>query len=187
MKNYKELIKKNVVDRFVTKNNSLIKTTNSDISDFSFEGVFTICKVVDIYDADTVRVIFHHNNKIIKLKIRLSGCDASEMFPKKKDIERKHLDRKDEMKKARIARNRMVQLVTSVDIKLDDYKYDKKDIKRITEMISLNEKLIYIQCLNYGKYGRVLGTLYLDKEKKQCVNNILLEECHAVVYNGGSR
>ena len=35
--------------------------TNKDIEDFSFNNLERICKIVDIYDADTVRAVFYLN------------------------------------------------------------------------------------------------------------------------------
>jgi len=39
-----------------------------------------------------------------------------------------------------------------------------------------------------GKYGRVLGTLHIEIEDKECcINNKLIEMGHAVEYHGGKR
>ena len=160
----------------------LKNSTNDSISDFSLCGLHTLCKVVDIYDADTFRVVFfkHKDDKEpMKLKVRAAGCNAAEMYPLKS-----HPNRKEEMKKARLARNRLVQLVTDVKIDVENIQYSKEEI---SDMLSDNKKLVYIEFGKFDKYGRVLGTLYLDENKENSVNQMLITENHAVSYNGGKR
>ena len=53
--------------------------------------------------------------------------------------------------------------------------------------------MIQLKSHGVGKYGRCLGVLYIDvvdgKEKMtlESVNELLIKEGHAVVYNGGKR
>ena len=53
--------------------------------------------------------------------------------------------------------------------------------------------IIQLKSHGVGKYGRCLGELYIDvvdgKEKMtlESVNELLIKEGHAVVYNGGKR
>jgi len=162
----------------------LKNSTNDSIPDFSLCGLYTLCKVVDVYDADTFRVVFFKNKddkEPIKLKVRAAGCNAAEMYPLKS-----HPNRKEEMKRARLARNRLVQIIISPDVKIDvdniEYTNDQ-----ISEMLSNNKKLVYIEFCKFDKYGRVLGTLYLDENKENSINQILIDENHAVSYSGGKR
>jgi hypothetical protein len=97
---------------------------------------------------------------------------------------RSHPERKEEMRKARVARNRLVQLITKVDIDINNIQYSNKDIDKILDE---NKNLVYIEFGKFDKYGRVLGTLYLDENKDTSVNQMLIDENHAVVYNGGKR
>ena len=48
---------------------------------FTLEGQTKICKVVDIYDGDTCRVVFNHNGCINKWNVRMNGYDSPEMRP----------------------------------------------------------------------------------------------------------
>lgn len=163
----------------------LENATNENVSEFSVDGLFTLCKVVDIYDADTFRVVFFKSADYkdpMKLKVRAGGCNASEMYPLKT-----HEHREEEMKNARIARNRLLQLVTDVkdsEIDISNIEYGNKEID---ELLNENKKLVYIEFNKQDKYGRFLGTLYLDSEKKHSVNQILIDENHAVSYDGGKR
>ena len=48
---------------------------------FTFEGVLTLAKVVDVYDGDTITVVFMHENRPVKYHMRMSGYDSPEMRP----------------------------------------------------------------------------------------------------------
>lgn len=54
-----------------------------DIPYFSFENIFTQCKVVNVYDGDTISIIFYYNDKPIKVHFRMFGYDCPEMKPNK--------------------------------------------------------------------------------------------------------
>lgn len=162
--------------------NTLKNFSNNDVPDFSLENIDTLCKVVDIYDADTFRVIFFKNKgdlEPMKVKVRAAGFNAAEMYPLKS-----HPNREEEMKKARLARNRLFQLVTDVEIEIKNIKYTNKEIDNL---ILNNKKLVYIKFGKFDKYGRVLGTLYTDENKQLSINQILINENHAVAYDGGKR
>ena len=53
-------------------------TNNDDIPWLSLEGVECECKVIDVYDADTITVAIPFHNKIYKVKCRLLGIDSAE-------------------------------------------------------------------------------------------------------------
>lgn len=50
---------------------------------FNFNDQIKIAKVIDIYDGDTITVIFDIDDKFYKYKIRLFGIDSPEMKPSK--------------------------------------------------------------------------------------------------------
>ena len=43
-------------------------------------------------------------------------------------------------------------------------------------------KMVLLECLGYDKYGRILGKVYLDNEKSQCINDIIVSTGNAVAY-----
>ena len=49
-----------------------------DIPWLSLEGVECECKVIDVYDADTITVAIPFHNKVYKVKCRLLGIDSAE-------------------------------------------------------------------------------------------------------------
>ena len=160
----------------------LKSSTTENIPDFSFCGICALCKVVDVYDADTFRVVFFRNKEdkeLMKVKVRAAGCNAAEIYPLKT-----HPNRKEEMRKARLARNRLLELVTDVKVDTQNINYKKDDIEN---MLSENKKLVYIKFGKFDKYGRVLGTLYSNENEETSINQLLISENHAVAYSGGKR
>ena len=91
----------------MSKLDKLRGLTDNDIGEFSLEGRKTVGKVVDIYDADTCKIIFGLDNVIVKFNCRLSGIDTPELKPLRskpnRDIEKRAAQR---------ARNRLIQLST---------------------------------------------------------------------------
>ena len=65
--------------------------------------------------------------------------------------------------------------------------------ERLTEMLDGAANCFELESQELGKYGRVLGRLLIDKIAgkdvitKVCVNDCLVQEGHAVEYNGGKR
>jgi endonuclease YncB( thermonuclease family) len=61
----------------------LEKESFDDLKVFTLKGLVTKCKVVDIYDGDTVTLCFFENDRPIKRKFRMHGFDAPEVKPMK--------------------------------------------------------------------------------------------------------
>ena len=55
-----------------------------------------------------------------------------------------------------------------------------------TEYLEKNNGLFTIQSYGVGKYGRVLAEIFVKGEKKS-LNQLLLENGHAYVYEGGKK
>ena len=71
----------NTLDEYHTadlQNNSFSK-----LQKFTYNGKITKCKVTDVYDGDTVTIVFYDNDKPIKDSFRMFGYDAPEMKPLK--------------------------------------------------------------------------------------------------------
>ena len=61
--------------------------------------------------------------------------------------------------------------------------------KELLEKVSEKSGYFRLKSYGVGKYGRVLGELFImDKENNQInINNKLIEEGHAYVYEGGKK
>lgn len=73
-------------------NTILSQSTNENTKWLSLEGIFCECKVVSVYDADTVTIALQWNNDIYKVKCRLLGIDSAEKRTKNKDEKKVALD-----------------------------------------------------------------------------------------------
>ena len=52
---------------------------------FNFDGEEKICKVVKVYDGDTIHVVFLFNKQMTRWTVRMTGYDSPEMKSKNKD------------------------------------------------------------------------------------------------------
>lgn len=166
-----EFIKKYFLScTFINKNNDknnvevekLKCIDHTKIPLFSFKNKVIIARIVDVYDGDTCTLLFEYNGEIMKYKCRAMGYDCAEMKPKKDDPTR------DEQKKlAQAARSRFIELIGGID------------------------SIIKVKCLEFDKYGRILGYFYKinddDIEKAESVNSIMIKEGHGKPYDGGTK
>ena len=123
---------------------------------FTLKNAFKICKIVDVYDGDTVRGVFEHNGEYNKWTIRMYGYDSPEMRPSKKLENRDKI--KEEAKKSR------------------DYLRSK-----------ILDKTIFLHCLDFDKYGRVLANIYLDELGEKTLNDHMVEMNYGYAYFGGTK
>ena len=65
----------------------------------------------------------------------------------------------------------------------------KKRTKELLEEVSSKSGLFRLKSYGVGKYGRVLADIFIqDKEGKEiCINQQLITEGHAYVYDGGKK
>ena len=133
-----------------------LNTFDKKTPKFSLKNTCKICRIVDVYDGDTVRGVFEHNGKYNKWTIRMYGYDSPEMRPSRK------LENRDEIK--------------ANAIKSRDY----------LKGLILN-KNIYLHCLDFDKYGRVLGNIYIDELGSQSVNDHMVAENYGYSYFGGTK
>jgi endonuclease YncB( thermonuclease family) len=153
----------------------LSKCTIEDVPEFSLNGIKTIGKVVDVYDGDTCKIILVNGDVLLRFNCRLKFLDTPEMKPLKNKPNREL-----EITNAIKCRNKLIQLTTSCEIKLDD-KLTKSQIKNL---LNTNNKVIKIQCHEFDKYGRLLVELFIGDKT---ANNILIDEGYANLYNGGTK
>jgi endonuclease YncB( thermonuclease family) len=130
-----------------------LKLATEDTPEFSLEGVDTLCKVVDVYDGDTIKIVFYYKEELFKWTVRLWGINTPEMRPSLKLENRKEI-----IRQAKEARDFVINHCNNVD------------------------NLVYIKCLGNDKYGRLLGHIYLDKDYTVSINDLLIKNNHAVEY-----
>ncbi len=129
----------------------------STVRNFSFDGIITDCKVINIKDADTIKVIMNINNNVNIYNIRMYGYDA----PSTKSKSSKS-SRKDSTTGLR-ARVFLANLITSCGSKLNE-KMRSKEINKI--IVKDNNKIVKIHLMNFDKYDEIYARIYLDEYKK---------------------
>ena len=125
---------------------------------FSLEGKTKLCRVVDIYDGDTCKVVFKLNRKIYRWNVRMEGYDSPEIRISKKDP-----NREEKKQKAKNAKEFLIDLIMNKD------------------------QLVYIKCGKFDKYGRLLGKIYQNKDDTISVNDKMISNNHGYPYIGGTK
>jgi endonuclease YncB( thermonuclease family) len=131
----------------------------------SINGLKCYGRLIDVYDGDTVKVILPTFNSYYKFTIRLNGIDTCEIKSKDKILQDNGIK----------ARDRVLELLTN------NKKNTKKDIKNLLES---DVFLVWVECFDNDKYGRILANIYKDKNETKSISEILLEEKLAYSYEG---
>ena len=116
-------------------------------------------KLERVVDGDTIDALIDVGFDIwIKKRIRYSGIDTWESRTRDLEEKAKGLEAK--------ARN-----------------------KELLMEVSLKPGYFRLKSFGVGKYGRVLGEIYIQDSNKNtiCINNQLINEGHAYIYEGGKK
>ena len=135
---------------------------DNTIDKLSFKGETITGKCVNVYDGDTVKIVFPINNKLYKWNCRLSGVDTPEL--RTKNLKEKKLGYKvrDELRTKIL--NKMVL------IKCDNF--DKYG--RLLVDIYLKEPIQF-------------GGSNENKNSNMSINSWLVENKYAFKYDGGTK
>lgn len=134
------------------------------IKKFSFNGMTFRCRVIRVYDGDTITCVINYNNDFYKIPVRLDGIDTSEKTSSNTILRVKALE----------SRTRLVDLldfgtskcciVTIVCKEFDKYGrtladvYSDKSGQESVQTILIREKLAYM----YGGNKKMTETEQLD-------------------------
>ena len=134
----------------------------------------TVVRVVDIYDGDRCTIVMKLNNEYNKFTVRLNGIDTCEMKSKSSDNK----------KKAYLARDRLLNLVTNLPSVQESLPR-----KNVRELLNRDVYLVNICITGTDKYGRLLGDLYSleDNTKTISYSSVLIREKLAYAYDGGTK
>jgi hypothetical protein len=81
------------------------------------------------------------------------------------------------------ARNRLLELITKQPI--DPLVINTK--KHIDDLLNKEVYLVYVHCLEFEKFGRVLAHLYEDETSTKSYEDVLVEEKLAYRYMGDTK
>jgi endonuclease YncB( thermonuclease family) len=130
------------------------------ICEFNFKGFNGWCRVMSVYDGDTMTLAIPFEGKVYKHSVRLEGIDTPEMRGNDKHM-------------AVMARDRLIQLITNI-------KHASNDL------FTRELYLVWFECSGFDKYKRLLGNVFMDPN--QCsVTDILITEGHGKSYDGGKK
>lgn len=132
----------------------LLSKTNLDTPKFSLKGKKCYCKVVKVYDGDTITVNLLLHNKFSQFNIRMFGYDSPE-------LRTKNLVEKEKGFEAQFFLEEL-----------------------------LKNKIVFIVCDDFDKYGRLLGNVYVSKKDYKLgksVNDLMISSGHGVPYFGGTK
>lgn len=179
----------------MSKHTLLESVTYDMLPDYELNGIFD-CKIVRVFDGDTFHAAIDLEGKIYRVQCRLKDIDTPE-------IPRAHIDAMTPVSiKAFRARDRLIELVTNVDIRslLDTnesfYNTSGLEMPSLSDMDmqskidESNSLVLYDSLILEGrdKYGRALATLLVGGDsscknsEKDSVNDILVKEGHAITY-----
>ena len=125
---------------------------------FSFNGQSFIGMATNVYDGDTLSIIFVYNGKPIKYRCRALGYDSPEIKPSLSNP------------------NREQEKLLAIAAK-----------KRFIDLLSKSpDKNVFIKCHEFDKYGRLLVEIW-NQVDSQSINSIMVAEGHGKVYSGGKK
>jgi endonuclease YncB( thermonuclease family) len=148
------------------------KNYNISVPFFTLSGIRTVARLVDVYDGDTVTCIFPIlKDNYYKFNLRLMGIDTAEL--KNHDISQKQ--------KALEARHLILtSCCDTYNLNVDCSRHD------IQNYLKENNILVWIECFDFDKYGRVLANVYKELDSMS-LSELLLNAKLAYAYDGGKK
>jgi len=151
---------------------------------FTLNNINTYGRLVDIIDGDSLSIILPIYNDYFKFNVRLNGIDTSELHSHKEEL--KHF--------AENAKNELVKLIIKTDnlTKMDSLiKTDNLTKHEVQEILDNKLIVVWVECLEFDKYGRLLANVYCFNEDTNeydiSLSEYLLNNKFAYMYNGGKK
>ena len=148
------------------------KYFNNDTPIFTMNGMNTFARVVNVIDGDTLSLVIPLFDKYFKFSVRIYGIDTCEIHSNDTEIKDKGLK----------AKYRVIEILSKKDV---------KDVlcisrKQIIDLFNNNMSIVWIECLDFDKYGRLLANVFFDNKTKS-IADILVSEKLAYRYDGGTK
>ena len=139
---------------------------------FSLNGINTYARLVDVYDGDTVTCVIPLFNNYYKFHVRIFNLDTCELRSKNEELKNR----------AFLARKKVLDTICENN-NLELY-CCKKDIQHY---LVENNIIVWLECLTFDKYGRLLANVYKKDDKTTSLSSILIN-CHlGYPYSGGTK
>ena len=122
---------------------------------FDYSGLKVKAKVVDVYDGDTITIVFRYRGELQQHNCRMIGYNSPELRPSRKMVNRER-----EIEAAKKARAKLKELVGF-----------KEGSKKLVDV-----------CLNkFDSFGRILVDVYVNESY---INELMIVHGYGVPYNG---
>ena len=147
---------------------------NNTTPQFSLNGQKLWGRVVSLYDGDTLTISLNVFTGIYKFSVRMNGIDTCEI--KSKNEKNKEL--------ACFARSRLLSLITGKDVSEMSVLNDRR---KINNFLNKGMYFVWVECLDFDKYGRLLANIYKNENSSECFSQILIKEKLAYEYKGDTK
>ena len=139
----------------------LKQATFDNTPTYSLKGIRTRCKVVEVYDGDTLWIVISLHGSLYKYKIRMLGYDSPEMKPLLSQANRDL-----EIQAAVRAKEHLIGLLNGKEVVVEFMEYDK-----------------------YGRplaklYTYVSGYGCIGSNDDVCINDQMVQDGHGKIVDG---
>ena len=152
-----------------------LSCSDCNVPEFSLNGLSCWGKIVYVYDGDTVHIVINFNNSLTKFNCRLYGIDTKEMKstnPADKELAIKARD----------------FLLSKLNVTNYLNNTSTKNTKNnIRDLCSESRKLVWVNCLEFDKYGRLLVEIKDTPTSEKSYGQELIDLGLAVPYFGGHK
>jgi endonuclease YncB( thermonuclease family) len=139
---------------------SYFNHSSQDIKELDFKGFRGWCRVLSVYDGDTMTLAIPFQGRPYKFSVRMEGIDTPEI-------------KGDDKERALEARDRLIELITG-----------KRNAGK--EVFKNSVYLVWFECSGFDKYRRLLGKVYSAPSKTN-FTDVLIAEKHGYAYYGGTK
>ena len=149
---------------------------NYDVStkEFTLNGLHTFARVVNVIDGDTIVCIIPLFDHYFKFSIRLNGIDTYEIRSKNPKLKYVALQ----------AKYKLLNLVMNKNDDIVPVNYTSNEI---INMLKEHIYIVWLECINFDKYGRVLADVKLTQNDKHTFSTIMINSNLAYRYNGHTK
>lgn len=142
---------------------------------FTLAGKKGWARVVDVYDGDTVTLVFYVFDGYYRFSARMYGIDTAEM--RGGTAGSKEL--------AAAARARLVDMVTGGSLSKD--KVATMNRSELRRALCKDACIVYVECLDFDKYGRLLVKIRVNPEACDTCTDVLIREGLGYAYYGATK
>lgn len=157
------------------QNDNSLMCSTCDVPEFSLNGLSCWAKIVYVYDGDTVHIVINFNHSLTKFNCRLFGIDTKEM---------KSTNSNDKDYAIQARNHLLSKILDSTNTNTNLNNINKNNIK---ELCANSKKLVWVNCLEFDKYGRLLIEIKDTPQSTKTYNQELIDLGLAYAYYGGTK